>query len=63
MKRSAAKWSVRLRIARLRAVLFAFLCVACAWLGERSEPTCIKTSTRHGAEVSYFGYFLFLVST
>ena len=23
---------------------------ACAWLGERSEPTCIKTSTRHGAK-------------
>ena len=23
---------------------------ACAWLGERSEPTCIKTSTRPGAK-------------
>jgi len=31
--------------------LFSFGCaVACAWLGERSEPTCIKTSTRHGAK-------------
>ena len=30
--------------------LFSFGCaVAFAWLGERSEPTCIKTSTRHGA--------------
>ena len=34
--------------------LFSFGCaVACAWLGERSEPTCIKTSTRHGAK-KYF---------
>ena len=31
--------------------LFSFgYAVACAWLGERSEPTCIKTSTRHGAK-------------
>jgi len=31
---------------------FLFGCaVACAWLGERSEPTCIKTSTRLGAKI------------
>ena len=30
---------------------FSFGCaVACAWLGERSEPTCIKTSKRLGAK-------------
>jgi len=27
---------------------------ACAWLGERSEPTCIKTSTRHGAKIYFY---------
>ena len=32
--------------------LFSFgYAVACAWLGERSEPTCIKTSTRNGAKI------------
>ena len=36
--------------------LFVRLSVACAWLGERSEPTCIKTSTRHGAKV-FFSLF------
>ena len=33
---------------------FLFACaVACVWLGERSEPTCIKTSTRHGAKTNF----------
>ena len=43
--------------------LFVRLSVACAWLGERSEPTCIKTSTRLGAKVIIFSlYRLFFLS-
>ena len=44
--------------ARLLSIVFSFGCaVACAWLGERSEPTCIKTSTRHGAKVIIFSLY------
>ena len=34
--------SAQLRNARLWIFLFVRLSVACAWLGERSEPTCIR---------------------
>ena len=37
--------------------LFRSFCAACACLGERSEPTCIKTSTRHGATKSNLAFF------
>ena len=43
--------------------LFSFGCaVACAWLGERSEPTCIKASTRHGAKMNNLT-FIYLKSS
>ena len=55
-ERSPKRFSGRLRN-RSALGCFLFFCRTCACLGERSEPTCIKTSTRPVVTLNSESYF------